>query len=76
MRSPWFRIVGPAALCLALLPAGAPADAPKAKVPKKEVSLDAQASRPASTPTIARRWDEAKVVPAARADDAEFLRRI
>src|SRR5947207_2257961 len=43
MRSPWFRIVGPAALCLALLPAGAPGAAPKAKVPKKEAALDAQA---------------------------------
>ncbi len=76
MRSPWFRIVGPAALCLALLPAGAPGDAPKAKVPKKEASLDAQALAARIDAHIARRWDDAKVVPAARADDAEFLRRI
>src|SRR5436309_10370636 len=76
MRSPWFRIVGPAALCLALLPAGAPGDAPKAKVPRKKVALDAQALAARIDAHIARRWEEAKVVPAARADDAEFLRRI
>src|SRR5947209_4344579 len=76
MRSPWFRIVGPAALCLALLPAGAPGEAPKAKVPKKEAALDAQVLAARIDAHIARRWDEAKVVPAPRADDAEFLRRI
>src|SRR5437764_8948523 len=76
MRSPWFRIVGPAALCLALLPAGALGEAPRAKPLKKEASLDAQALAARIDAHIARRWDEAKVVPAARADDAEFLRRI
>jgi len=76
MRSPWFRIVGPAALCLALLPAGAAGDTPKAKVPRKEAPLDAQALAARIDAHIARRWNEARVVPAARADDAEFLRRI
>src|SRR5262245_23725812 len=74
MRSPWFRIIGPAVLCLALLPAGALGDAPKA--PKKEASLDAQALAARIDAYIARRWDEAKVVPAARTNDAEVLRRI
>src|SRR5438477_641082 len=58
MRLPWFRIVGPAALCLALLPAGAAGETPKAKVPKKETPLDAQALAARIDAHIARRYDE------------------
>ena len=47
MRSPWFRIVGPAALCLALLPPGAPGDTPKAKAslaPTKKTNFQRKAT--------------------------------
>ncbi len=71
MRSPWFRIVGPAALCLVLAPAGAGAVAPK-----KEAALAAAALASRIDAHVAARWKEARAVPAARADDAEFLRRV
>src|SRR5262245_12369319 len=71
MRSPWYRIVGPAVLCLALAPAGAGAGAPK-----KGAVLDAAALAARIDAHVAAKWKEAQVVPAARADDAEFLRRL
>src|SRR6266540_6645270 len=76
MRFPWFRTVAPAVLCVALLPAGAFAEAPKDKAPKKEAVLDAVALAARIDAHISKRWEEAKVVPAARANDAEFLRRV
>ena len=76
MRTPWFRIVGPAALCLVLLPA-VRADAPaRAQPPKKEAVLDARALAALIDAHILAKWKEAKVTPAGPATDAEFLRRV
>src|SRR5438105_114291 len=81
MRSPWLRILGPAALCLALAPdvradgAAQAAQPAKTQAPKKEAVLDAYALAARIDAFIEKKWKEEKVTPTAPADDAEFLRR-
>jgi len=75
MRTPWFKIAGPALLCLALLPAVGRADAPGKSPPTKQKALDAAALAARIDAHIEKKWRDNKVTPAADATDAEFLRR-
>src|SRR5947207_10178111 len=70
MKLRWFRALGPGLCCLVLLASAS------GKEPAADKALDPYALAERIDAHWKAKLDKAKAVPAQRADDAEFLRRV